>query len=129
MLSNANSKPDKSMTEDQFTQIVEAIMNGKYSWACVLILKFAGYNPLHYIPYRTFNRLIKENGFPCRVAPKPAPAPQRQSNLHKHASVTRIRDLGHLESLPETYPTVQGGHSAWSSCYPGEDESDYYFWN
>jgi len=49
------------MTTEQFNQIVAAIIEGKYSWACVLILSFAGYNPLHYIPYRTYNRLLKEN--------------------------------------------------------------------
>lgn len=51
------TKPDNFMTEEQFEQVVEAILNGKYSLACVLILRFAGYNPLHYIPYRTYNRL------------------------------------------------------------------------
>ncbi|NEQ28069.1 MAG: HetP family heterocyst commitment protein, partial [Microcoleus sp. SIO2G3] len=29
------------------------------SWACVLILRSAGYNPLHYLPYRTYARLVK----------------------------------------------------------------------
>ena len=56
-----NSKLDKTMTTEQFNEIVGAILDGKYSWACVLILSFAGYNPLHYIPYRTYNRLIKDN--------------------------------------------------------------------
>jgi len=49
------------MNSEQFDQVVEAIIAGKYSWACVLILRFSGYNPLHYIPYRTYNRLVKEN--------------------------------------------------------------------
>lgn len=49
------------MNSAQLNQIVEAILAGKYSWACVLILRFAGYEPLHYIPYRTYNRLLKEN--------------------------------------------------------------------
>jgi len=55
------SKMDRAMSPEQFNQVVDAILAGKYSWACVLILRFAGYNPLHYIPYRTFNRLMKEN--------------------------------------------------------------------
>lgn len=58
---SSNTKIDKVMTEEQFNQIVEAILGGKYSWACVLILKFAGYNPLHYLPYRTYKRLMKDN--------------------------------------------------------------------
>jgi hypothetical protein len=52
---------DKAMSEEQFNQVIDAILAGKYSWACVLILRFAGYNPLHYIPYRTYNRLMKDN--------------------------------------------------------------------
>ncbi|MCJ8279018.1 MAG: HetP family heterocyst commitment protein, partial [Rivularia sp. ALOHA_DT_140] len=52
---------DKTLHPEQFDQVVEAILAGKYSWACVLMLRFAGYNPLHYIPYRTYNRLIKEH--------------------------------------------------------------------
>lgn len=51
----------KAMSTEQFEQIVTAIVDGKYSWACVLILRFAGYNPAHYIPYRTYKRLIKDN--------------------------------------------------------------------
>ncbi|MFM7364339.1 MAG: HetP family heterocyst commitment protein [Cuspidothrix sp.] len=46
---------------EQFNQIVEAIADGRYSWACVLILRCIGYNPIHYIPQRTYSRLIKEN--------------------------------------------------------------------
>lgn len=44
------NKQTKTMTEQQFDEIVGAILAGKYSWACVLILQTAGYNPLHYIP-------------------------------------------------------------------------------
>jgi hypothetical protein len=49
------------MTTEEFDQVIEAIALGRYSWACVLILRIAGYNPLHYLPYRTYRRLIKEN--------------------------------------------------------------------
>jgi hypothetical protein len=50
------------MTQEQFSEVVAAITDGKYSWACVLILRFANYNPLHYIPYRTYQRLIRAHG-------------------------------------------------------------------
>ncbi|MCU0527209.1 MAG: HetP family heterocyst commitment protein [Elainella sp. Prado103] len=43
------------------TEVINAILEGKYSWACVLILRASGYNPLHYMPYRTYKRLLKEN--------------------------------------------------------------------
>lgn len=49
------------MKSEHFNRIIEAILAGRYSWACVLILQFGGYNPLQYIPYRTYNRLVKEN--------------------------------------------------------------------
>lgn len=57
---------DKVISLEQFYQVVDAIHVGKYSWACVLLLKFTGYNPLRYIPHRTYKRLIKENK-PCTV--------------------------------------------------------------
>jgi hypothetical protein len=60
-LPKEHGKLEKVMTTEQFDRVVEAILAGKYSWACVLILRFAGYNPLQYVPYRTYNRLIKDN--------------------------------------------------------------------
>jgi hypothetical protein len=59
------SSPQKdfhsAISPEQFNQIIEAITDGRYSWACVLILRCIGYNPIHYIPQRTYSRLIKEN--------------------------------------------------------------------
>lgn len=46
---------------EELEQIVKAVSVGKYSWACVLILRFSGYNPLEYIPSRTYIRLMKNN--------------------------------------------------------------------
>ena len=60
-LVHSDTKLDKVMDSSKFDLIVEAILAGKYSWACLLILRFAGYNPLQYIPYRTYNRLMKSN--------------------------------------------------------------------
>ncbi|MBW4614611.1 MAG: HetP family heterocyst commitment protein [Desmonostoc vinosum HA7617-LM4] len=53
-----------NLKNEELAQIIQAILAGKYSWACVLILYFTGYNPLEYIPYRTFVRLIKNNPLP-----------------------------------------------------------------
>lgn len=70
----------RAMSAEQFDQVVTAIVDGKYSWACVLILRCAGYNPAHYLPYRTYKRLIKENRLqsaetqnsqPSKAAPRP----------------------------------------------------------
>ena len=60
-ISSFKSKQNRVMTTKQFEEIVDAILCGKYSWACVLVLRYANYNPLHYIPYRTYKRLIKNN--------------------------------------------------------------------
>ena len=53
---NTDSQLTKTMTEDQFDRVVGAISSGKYSWACLLILRFAGYNPLHYISLQQTNK-------------------------------------------------------------------------
>ena len=49
------------MNKKQVEEVVEAILARKYSWACVLTLRFHGYDPVDYIPYRTYIRLLKEN--------------------------------------------------------------------
>ena len=41
-------------------QVIQAILEGKYSWACVLMLRTMGHNPSEYMPYRTYTRLMKE---------------------------------------------------------------------
>ena len=50
-----------AISPEQFNKIIDAIADGRYSWACVLILRCIDYNPIHYIPQRTYSRLIKEN--------------------------------------------------------------------
>lgn len=58
---SSQSSFQNTITTEQLNQIIEAITDGRYSWACVLILRFVGYNPLHFIPQRTYSRLLKEN--------------------------------------------------------------------
>ena len=50
------TKPEAQDAE----KIISAILLGKYSWACVLMLQRMGYNPMDYIPYRTYKRLMNE---------------------------------------------------------------------
>ncbi|BAB73629.1 HetP family heterocyst commitment protein [Anabaena sp. FACHB-709] len=52
---------------EEWEAILQAISVGKYSWACVLMLHTAGYNPLTYIPYRTYIRLLKNNSMPDTI--------------------------------------------------------------
>lgn len=111
MNSNLSSRLDKAMNPEQFNQVVSAILEGKYSWACLLILQFAGYNPLHYIPYRTYNRLMKENNphkkqKTTSELSKPQPP---QETLSLQDCITRLEDLGYLEPLKEVQAEVRGG--------------------
>lgn len=110
------TKPDNFMTEEQFEQVVEAILNGKYSWACVLILRFAGYNPLHYIPYRTYNRLTK--------MPKMTKGPNKTDSINpvnsavinknktncKENNLGAIADLEYLEIASDRQTEIKGGN-------------------
>ncbi len=102
--STSQGKVDKMMTTEQFEQIVASILAGKYSWACVLILRIAGYNPLHYIPYRTYNRLLKEN-CQCGQRNRKLPPAERISNP------IDIEDLSHIASLEAEYSKIRGGNN------------------
>lgn len=104
MNSHSINRLDRVMTPDQFNRVVDAILSGKYSWACVLILQFSGYNPLHYIPYRTYNRLMKDN---C------PPRKSKQANEAVKPLALHLEDLNHLETL-QSHSNLRGGvgHSA-----------------
>ncbi|MEB3357020.1 MAG: HetP family heterocyst commitment protein [Synechococcales bacterium] len=112
MNSNCDRELGKAMTPEQFTQVVEAILEGKYSWACVLILRFAGYNPLHYIPYRTYNRLMKDH---CQRQPS-----RRERQLASQQVPHTIRDLGYIEPLSEKASQVRGGDGLYQACREGQ---------
>ena len=103
-----HSKLDKVMTEKQFEEIVAAILDGKYSWACVLILTFAGYNPLHYIPYRTYNRLKKEHR---RKDIDRSHEKDRNEMNHNPGKNTQIKDLSHFEGVDAHARSLHGGQS------------------
>jgi hypothetical protein len=100
------NQQNQAMTEEQFTQVVEAILEGKYSWACLLILKFAGYNPLHYIPYRTYNRLIKDH----KNKQESLIESKNRASLNVKTS-NKIEDLGFVEPLTPNRAVTRGGNS------------------
>ena len=119
--SYSNSKLDKAMTTEQFNQVVEAILSGKYSWACVLILRFAGYNPLHYIPYRTYNRLVKDNRQDNQLNKTKKHALVREraktqsDNSSSHKGSSHIKDLSYFEVVDrqQSAEKVLGGSGSW----------------
>jgi hypothetical protein len=51
----------ESSNSREIEQIITAILEGKYSWACVLMLRLTGHNPSEYMPYRTYTRLMKND--------------------------------------------------------------------
>lgn len=93
---------DRKMTPEEFTEVINAIAEGKYSWACVLILRIAGYNPLHYIPYRTYNRLIKDHLREQQQAGNREPVQEPSQTLRV------IKDLEYLEVAKPA--KVRGGN-------------------
>jgi hypothetical protein len=102
MVSRFQQNMTPSMTEDQFCQIIDAILNGKYSWACLLLLQFTGYNPLHYIPYRTYNRLMKDhNG--C------GPGKGKHKGKEDNASL-EVENLPHLRAVNKPSRKLTGGN-------------------
>jgi hypothetical protein len=107
--SRATLQSGRIMTPEQMTQVIEAIVDGKYSWACVLMLHSIGYNPIDYIPYRTYARIIKDN----RLG-------DRRVNSNR-SFANRINDLSCLEPLEKegdrTQNQVRGGSRA-QSCLP-----------
>jgi hypothetical protein len=106
--SRATLQSGRIMTPEQMTPVIEAIVDGKYSWACVLMLHSIGYNPIDYIPYRTYARIIKDNRSGDR---------QVDSSL---SFSERINDLTCLEPLEKEARTkmnqVRGGSRKF--CLP-----------
>ncbi|MFM2062203.1 MAG: hypothetical protein RLZZ507_1873 [Cyanobacteriota bacterium] len=118
-ISGNSGLPDKKINPEQFDQVVEAILAGKYSWACVLMLRFVGYNPLHYIPYRTYNRLLKENSRNSRSNSQPnetlkiATSPtEKRSDTHLAPSSLskKIKDIAYLEVGSKQKTEVRNSH-------------------
>ncbi|MFN6570912.1 HetP family heterocyst commitment protein [Dendronalium sp. ChiSLP03b] len=59
--SNCSQTLNKIISSEEWEPIIKAIVAGKYSWACILTLHVIGLNPIEYIPYRTYMRLLKNN--------------------------------------------------------------------
>ena len=115
-ISRNSSNVDKKINPEQFDQVVEAILAGKYSWACVLLLRFAGHNPLHYIPYRTYNRLLKENSQVARANQQSEnikvaniSSDKRSDGKVSQSCLSKIKDLAYLEVVGKQKNEVRGG--------------------
>ena len=122
-LIKSQTQLNKVIDPSKFELIVSAISSGKYSWACLLILRFTGYNPLHYIPYRTYSRLMKNNSQKASVnqlqenhANQNHKSLADQSRkLSSHQPSYQINDLSYSEvvSQPEK-KEVHGGNKVYA---------------
>ena len=116
----SQSQSNKVIDPGKFEQIVSAISSGKYSWACLLILRFTGYNPLHYIPYRTYSRLMKNNSQKSSLNQLQENYVNQKSLVDRSEKVApnqpsyKINDLSYSEVLsePEKEP-VKGGNRVY----------------
>ena len=116
-ISFSDTRVNKTIQDEQLNQIIEAILAGKYSWACFLLLRCTGYDPLHYIPYRTYNRLVKENchlGISSRQTNATVKPDNQRSEINSvttssQGSSSKIKDLGYLEVVGKQKTQVRGG--------------------
>jgi len=95
---NSASHSQVGIKPEQLDEIISAILSGKYSWACFLLLRCTGYNPLDYIPYRTSNRLLKENS---QIS--------KSSQSETKSALGKIADLDYLEAARDKRAGVRGG--------------------
>jgi hypothetical protein len=131
-ITNISHKLNKAINPEQLDQVVEAILAGKYSWACVLMLRFAGYNPLHYIPYRTYNRLLKENTQQIRSNQqhnenlqivKSSSEKRSEGNLSP-SCLSKIKDIPYLEVVGKQNTQIRGrGLDQWLATQIHEYQS------
>jgi len=109
-----NESDSKLINVDQFNQIADAIIAGKYSWACLLLLRFSGHNPLHYIPYRTYNRIVKDNHQVttldgCRVGSSNDDQAIKANSVSVQRHLSQLTDLAYLETISEQSSKTKGG--------------------
>jgi len=45
----------------QTAEIIAAIIDGEYSWACALYLQSIGCEPTAYMPHRTYTRILRKH--------------------------------------------------------------------
>jgi hypothetical protein len=101
-----------AITEEEVSQIIAAILDGKYSLACALLLRFCGYEPSDYIPYRTYIRLMKEvcqkqTSLKLLDKENTIRSPKRASGSQPK---TKIKDLNHLEPVRDVETSIVGGY-------------------
>ena len=106
----ATSASEHQIEAEKMEEIIDFILQGKYSSACLLLLESTGQDPLHYIPYRTYNRLQKQRQQAVRSAIE-------EKTTDTTPLRSRLSDLDYVEALPEKAHSVQGGFSSRSRTF------------
>lgn len=118
-ISSSQKTYQKAISNEQLNQVIEAITEGRYSWACVLLLRFVGYNPLHFIPQRTYSRLIKENNQPQSTLLSNTTSRNLSASLQSSMNssvngtssqvLNKINDLDYMETSDKKQVSLSGG--------------------
>lgn len=128
-ISSPQKNYQKAISPEQLNQVIEAITEGRYSWACVLLLRFVGYNPLHFIPQRTYSRLIKENSQPQSTMVSTTSrnlSASLQSSMNSSTTRTssqvlnKIHDLDYMETSDKKQTSLKGGNNLLVFPEPGK---------
>lgn len=129
-VSDCNTEVATTLDSEQLGEITEAILDGKYSWACFLLLRDVGYEPSEYIAYRTYYRLLKEHRESLQDDEPEASKTYQRDRQFNHSPayesmsrqhLTKIKDLAYLERVREQPVRVRGGQAnqGFSSFSPG----------
>lgn len=102
------------LCEEKFNQIVAAICEGRYSWACVLLLQAAGHNPIHYIPPRTYKRLLKLNRTSSSALPRMTQSRDRTINSPAQAGKGSLRQKPSFQANQKSSPLKNSAESSLS---------------
>ncbi|MEQ9667333.1 HetP family heterocyst commitment protein [Coleofasciculus sp. G2-EDA-02] len=128
-VSDGNTGVATTLDAEKVSEITEAILDGKYSWACFLLLRDLGYEPSEYIAYRTYYRLIKEHRESLQDEEPEASTVIERDRQFTHSpaydsssrqNLTKIKDLAYLERVREQPVRVRGGEAnqGFSSLSP-----------
>ncbi len=98
------------MNKAYFDEVIEAILDGKYSWACILFLCGEGHNPLQYMPYRTYHRLMKANRHQESLLKESSTIKQYSNSCQISG---KISDLKYLKTVDTSRTNISGGRKKW----------------
>jgi len=111
------------ISQDKMDKIIDAVIDGKYSYACLIMLEEAGYDPAQYITYRTYNRLQKQHRASYQPSQTAAAeiASLRSKIAAQKIAASQIADIDYVDSLQTQEKGLSGGYGACKSEYGGDN--------